>query len=189
MLSCIRICCAANCVARMTGAVAGLARFASTAIRTALGRISRINSSRLPLSWGAKPDNPVTLPPAAEANSPLDYANANTAKVCARATSCRRSHFRDDLHLEPHELSGKLREPSVALARVTDVEREVLAFDPAGRSQGLAEHLDARGEVLLGAGRKNADSGCPRHGLSAEECGATSMASETRISRRVRKGA
>src|SRR6266571_6974661 len=52
MLRCIRICCAADSVVRMTGAVAGLARFARIAIRAALGRISRINSSRLPLSSG-----------------------------------------------------------------------------------------------------------------------------------------
>jgi len=81
----------------------------------------------------------------------------------------RRSQAGDHIHLEPDELGGKLREPSVALASVADFEREVLAFDPAGRSQSLAEHLDARGEVLLGAGRKDADAGRPRRGLSADD--------------------
>jgi hypothetical protein len=59
----IRICCAADSVARRIGTVTGLARFARAAIRSARGNISRISSSRLPLSSGAKPDTPVMLPP------------------------------------------------------------------------------------------------------------------------------
>ena len=80
-----------------------------------------------------------------------------------------RSQAGDHIHLEPDELSGKLRESGVTLACVTDFEREVLAFDPAGRSKSLAEYVDARGEVLFGTGRKNADSDRPRHGLSAKD--------------------
>src|SRR5262249_41695442 len=48
-------------------------------------------------------------------------------------------------------------EQGVVRAGVPNVKRKVLAFDPTGGVQRLAEHLDARLEVFLGARREDAD--------------------------------
>src|SRR5262245_11263765 len=64
---------------------------------------------------------------------------------------------RVNIDLQPDQFSRQFWEPGILLAGIANGGGQVSPFDPTSGEQRLAEDLDARLKVRLGAGRQDAD--------------------------------